>query len=164
MRVLEPNLTKVILHYLVRVLRVYRRIHWAVYIGSVVTWFIFLLAYHAMDPETWGKYDSFDNVYFVIFELATMSLFWFTQLALSLLCITPLVAYKYFRESYDPGIDDYYRRVVNDPQRYHADGHIVARAQANHEAATGPSTAIQIGSSSGYLRMNIPEQLPQISS
>ena len=45
---------------------------------SLNSWFVrhFLLTFLMFGQ---GKYDNFDNIYFVFYELSTVSLFWFTQ-------------------------------------------------------------------------------------
>eukprot|EP00292_Cryptomonas_paramecium_P002149 CAMPEP_0113680182 /NCGR_PEP_ID=MMETSP0038_2-20120614/11140_1 /TAXON_ID=2898 /ORGANISM="Cryptomonas paramecium" /LENGTH=1529 /DNA_ID=CAMNT_0000598461 /DNA_START=386 /DNA_END=4971 /DNA_ORIENTATION=+ /assembly_acc=CAM_ASM_000170 len=93
-------------------------IHAVVYLGSVAWWWFFLLVYHSLAPGWMGSYDSADTVYRVIFQLGDSLMYWLIQLVVVLLCVVPVLSYKFFREHYFPGIDDYYRRVVANPASY----------------------------------------------
>jgi len=93
-------------------------LHWLVYIGSVFMWFFFLMVYHAIKPGMWQFFDTALNVYFLFFQMANILIYWLTVVVVVAMSCLPVVCYKYYREYYYPGVDDYYRRVVHAPQDY----------------------------------------------
>mmetsp|Transcript_11831 Transcript_11831/g.27255 ORF Transcript_11831/g.27255 Transcript_11831/m.27255 type:complete len:1730 (-) Transcript_11831:60-5249(-) len=95
--------------------------HWFVYVGSILVWYLFLLTYNGFAPLSLGSWDTEDNVYDVIYELGDVFLFWLSTFVTVSMCTLPILCYKYCREQYFPNIDDYYRRVVQNPSLYPAE-------------------------------------------
>uniref|UniRef100_A0A0C3SL24 Phospholipid-transporting ATPase n=1 Tax=Guillardia theta (strain CCMP2712) TaxID=905079 RepID=A0A0C3SL24_GUITC len=95
--------------------------HWFVYVGSILVWYLFLVSYNGFPPESLGSWDTQDNVYDVIYELGKGFLFWLSSIVTVSMCTLPILFYKYCKEQYFPNIDDYYRRVVKNPSLYPAE-------------------------------------------
>mmetsp|Transcript_46922 Transcript_46922/g.111735 ORF Transcript_46922/g.111735 Transcript_46922/m.111735 type:complete len:1320 (+) Transcript_46922:277-4236(+) len=96
--------------------------HVLVYGLSVLFWFAYEMIFHSFNPGflPWG-FDVDDDMYGVFPTLAGTAAYWLIIIVIVAIATLPILAYKYFREHYYPAVDDYWRRVVQNPSRFGLD-------------------------------------------